>query len=312
MIFLSSTPHRISLFGGSTDHPKFIKKFKKAKVICFSCNLKTHVALHRDFYGLNSSKKLYNLNYSKKEKVTSINDIKNDLIRVVFQYFEMPPVTLSFFSDLYSYGSGLASSSSYILSLIDVCLKYHGNSLSLIEKAKLALKLERKINKYTGFQDPFGCAINGLNLISTKDDFKYSISNLNTDIFKKYDFYLYPTGVSRKSNLILDSLSNHINNVIPIYEIAEKAFDLYMNKKYESFVKLINESWHHKKKSDKNIISKKGLIETDTILSKSKSIISHKLLGAGNGGFFLCLTKKDIKLKSDKLPNKFISIALND
>lgn len=312
MIYLSSTPLRISLFGGSTDHPQFIKNYKKSKIISFSCNLKTHVALHRDYYGLNSSKNLYNINYSRKEKVSSIYDIKNDLVRIVFQYFEMPPVTVSFFSDLYSYGSGLASSSSYILSLIDVCLKFYEKKLSLIEKVKLALKLERKINKYTGFQDPFGCAFNGLNIISTKDDYKYSIKKLNNGIFKKYDFYLYPTGISRKSNLILDSLSKHIHKIKPIYDLSEKASDLYIEKKYESFAKLINESWYYKKDSDNHIISNTKLIKIDTILSKSKSIISHKLLGAGNGGFFLCLTQKDIKLDSVNLPNKFISIVLND
>ena len=66
-MIISSTPMRISLFGGSTDHPEFIKRYQKSQIISFTSNLYTHVCLSKDKYGFNTHQKSYLVNYSKRE-----------------------------------------------------------------------------------------------------------------------------------------------------------------------------------------------------------------------------------------------------
>ena len=47
-MIISSCPLRISLVGGSTDHPDFLKKYKKGAVISFASSLKAYTIIHRD------------------------------------------------------------------------------------------------------------------------------------------------------------------------------------------------------------------------------------------------------------------------
>ena len=79
-MIISKTPFRISLFGGSTDHPFFIKLYKKSLIINFSCNLKTHVTLYQDKFGYNTNQQKYILNYY------IIDRYKNDVAPFISRY----------------------------------------------------------------------------------------------------------------------------------------------------------------------------------------------------------------------------------
>ena len=86
MMFSSTTPLRISLFGGSTDHPLFIKKYKKSIIINFASNLNTHVVLFKDKMGRNAYHKKYILNYTSRENISKISQIKNVVIRECLKF----------------------------------------------------------------------------------------------------------------------------------------------------------------------------------------------------------------------------------
>lgn len=164
-MIISSCPLRISLFGGSTDNPYFIEKYGFGSVISFTCNLKTYTTLYRDKVGYNTTFKKFSINYSKKETPESIDEIQNELVRTVFRYFDLEPMTVSLTSDIYSQGSGLASSSSYIINLIKCISIYKNSNLTDIEICKLAFKLEQEFNPYCGYQDAYGCGIGGFKKI---------------------------------------------------------------------------------------------------------------------------------------------------
>ena len=84
----------------------------------FYLDLKTYVTISQDKFGFNKDKHKYIINYSRREEVSSVEEIENEVVRVVLEHFEMPPVQVTLTSDAYSQGSGLVSSSSYIISLI--------------------------------------------------------------------------------------------------------------------------------------------------------------------------------------------------
>ena len=116
-MYIASCPLRVSLFGGSTDNPEFINKYNYGAVLSLTCNLKTYITLHQDLIGYNLEGGYYTINYSKREVVKDIKAIKNDPVRVVLDHFQIAPLNISMTSDLLREG-GLASSSSYIISLI--------------------------------------------------------------------------------------------------------------------------------------------------------------------------------------------------
>lgn len=294
-----STPLRICLLGGSTDHPKFIQNYSKSHIISFTSRFNTYVTLSQDSYGFNTHQKKYLINYTKREVRNSVQEIKNDLVREVLSHFDMPPCSIYLTSDIYSYGSGLASSSSYLISLIKACLMFNKIISSEYEVAKLALKIERKFNLNTGFQDPFGCIYPGLKSMYTEDDDIYNVDYIPNKLNDYYNFDLIPTEINRSSAKILNDLEKNIDKILPLYDLTLHARELLYREEYKEFVKCILENWNIKKSTSKYITQHKKIKELDDFCNNNEKILAHKLLGAGNGGFFLVVTRKDRPLTSN-------------
>ena len=60
-----------------------------------------------------------------------------------------------------------------------------------------------------------------------------------------------------------------------------------------------NENWKIKKSTSKLITQNKKVRDLDEFCEKRYEILAHKLLGAGNGGFFLVVTRKNEPLTSN-------------
>tara|TARA_B100000941_G_scaffold176565_1_gene126412 strand:+ start:69 stop:1016 length:948 start_codon:yes stop_codon:yes gene_type:complete len=292
-MYIASCPLRISLFGGSTDNPYFVEKYGRGSVISFTSTLKTYVTISQDKFGFNKDKHKYIINYSKREEVSSIDDIQNEVVRTVLKYYNMPPVLVALTSDAYSQGSGLASSSSYTISLIKACCLFLDKSITDSDACKLAYNLERTYNPYCGYQDPYGCGVGGFKRINFMGDNSITYEFLSTDIFKCYDTHLVFTGVTRNSKKILKDITGNLDKVKPLLKTCDKAYDILHSNDYEKFLYLIGKSWHQKKETSSTIMESDTIREMDYILEKNKTVCAHKLCGAGNGGFFLIFSEKD-------------------
>ncbi len=286
------TPLRVSLFGGSTDHPGFLKEMDWGLTISFPISLHTYCTIFKDVYGSNSQKQNFILNYSVREETNKIQNIKNELLKHTIEYLKLPPLNITLTSDIYSKGSGLASSSSYIISIIKAAAN---QKVRKIELSKVALKIERNFNECTGLQDPYGCCFSGFKIMEFDKHENVKFTILDNDIFNDFSFWLLPTKISRQSNKILQSLKFNHNKINQIRTVAVEAQKLILKKKYTEFVDLIKLGWSEKKKSSQYICSNKKLTEIDDQLEKSKDVLAHKLCGAGGGGFFLLITKKGSK-----------------
>ena len=301
-MLISSCPLRVSLFGGSTDNPFYVEKYGQGSVISFTSNLKTYITLHQDQLGYNAESSKYIVNYSKREEVQHVQDIKNELVRIVLDHFNCNPMNISMTSDAYSQGSGLASSSSYIISLIKAISMFNELSMTDAEICKLAYKLELKMNPYCGYQDPYGCGIGGFKKIDFYRGGIVKYDFLSTDLFKYYDMALVFTGVTRNSRGVLKSVTDNLDKAVPLMETVEKAYDALLDEDYPEFLELLNLSWDQKKKTTSHITENKVIRSMDKSLEESDSVIAHKLCGAGNGGFFLVFSKKnDLNIPYDSV-----------
>ena len=301
-MLISSCPLRVSLFGGSTDNPFFVEKYGQGSVISFTSNLKTYITLHQDQLGYNAESSKYIINYSKREEVQHIQDIKNELVRIVLDHFNCNPMNISMTSDAYSQGSGLASSSSYIISLIKAISMFNELSMTDAEICKLAYKLELKMNPYCGYQDPYGCGIGGFKKIDFYRGGIVKYDFLSTDLFKYYDMALVFTGVTRNSRGVLKSVTDNLDKAVPLMQTVENAYDALLDENYPEFLELLNLSWDQKKKTTSHITENKVIRTMDKALEESDSVIAHKLCGAGNGGFFLVFSKKnDLNIPYDSV-----------
>jgi len=291
-MYIASCPLRVSLFGGSTDNPYFVEKYGRGSVISFTPNLKTYVAISQDTVGYNNQGK-YIINYSRREEVSSIDEIENEVVRTVLEYYNIPPVQVTLTSDAYSQGSGLASSSSYTISLIKACCLFLDKSITDNDACKLAYHLERTYNPYCGYQDPFGCGVGGFKRINFMGDNSVTYEFLPTDLFECYDTHLVFSGVTRNSKGILKKVSKNLDKVKPLLKTCDKAYDTLMKENLDKFLFLLGKSWHQKKETSPSIAECDTIIEIDHVLEKNDTVCAHKLCGAGNGGFFLVFSEKD-------------------
>lgn len=281
-MIIAKSPLRVSLVGGSTDLQEFINYYKIGKVISFPCTLYTYITLNTRYDNL------YRINYSKTETTDNPITIKNDIAREVILYFKLPPVTITFNSDIPTTGSGLASSSSYMVALIEACNKFLGLNLSQFQVCKLAHRLELKINPLTGHQDTIGCGVGGLKCITFKEK-TVSFEYLDSYVLTNNNLYLYPTNISRSSTSILETIDIHKS-----YKLLDKVSQLYNAIDNDTkFHEIINEAWEIKK-STSNDITNSNLINLEKELHLHYNIKSMKLCGAGGGGFFFLITNQNI------------------
>ena len=296
MIQVTRCPLRISLAGGSTDLQEYLKQYKEGAVISFTPNLFTYIIMNR------SSDDHYKVIYSNVERVVDTKDIKNDIAREVLTYFNMPPIEVIFTADIPSSGSGLASSSSYMVNLIKACLQFHKEEMTAAAIGKIAIMLERRFNPLTGYQDIWGCLLDGLKVLKFNENGLLSYQKLTTGIFDEYDFYLVSTNTTRSSTSILETI-----DYSKVHDMSLNTMLMWdaINDNDPSRVKhLINSGWEQKKLTSPSIVNEQVSTIEET-LSKISSVAAWRLIGAGNGGYFLVLTKKN-----SYLPLKNIKISL--
>ena len=95
---IASCPLRVSLLGGSTDLEDFIQSHGYGKVISFPVNLYTYVSINKRYDGR------FLIQYAETESVLKVSDIKNELVRVVLEYFNITtPITVALNADIPSH-----------------------------------------------------------------------------------------------------------------------------------------------------------------------------------------------------------------
>jgi len=299
-------PVRISLVGGSSDLDAYIDKHKKGSVISFTPKIYTYVSLYKDILGRNSLDQKYIVNYSSREEVNSIQDIKNDLVKLFFEKERVHPCSVHMTSDVFSHGSGLAVSSSYSCSLIKAISILKEQNISDIECAAKAHFLEKLINPLLGQQDIFGCAIGGFKKIEFTSSGLPKYTFLPTSFFDYYTPYLVFTGVTRNSTNVLKTVTVPEQDTFNC--LVNESEDMIMNGKYDKFLNMIKMGWEEKKRTSKNVLQDPSVKELDDYLTSFKGCIAHKLCGAGNGGFFLCFFDRTYL----EINQKFVKVELSD
>ena len=279
-------PLRISLVGGSTDTDEFLQKYGKGSVISFTPDIYTFITIHT-----NNSKK-YLINYSKKEVCETIQEIKNDIVRECFEYFKPDFCTITFNSNILATGSGLASSSSYTISVIKAVSMFKNILMTDIEICNLAFKIEKKFNPLAGMQDIYGCGVGDFKRIYFEKNKPPSFKFLDISFITNfYNMYLLNTGVVRNSTNILKTLD--VDKSYPLLSLTDEFENIIMSRNSDKFFNIFNDGWRIKKSTSLEIMNSSIIKELDDFFSKQDEVGGYKLCGAGGGGYFLIFVRKD-------------------
>ena len=295
----TKTPLRISFSGGGTDMPYFYKKYS-GLTVSTSIDKFVYVTIksHPHF------KEKFRLNYSDTEIVNDVNKIKNLRIKETLKYFKInEPIYINTISDL-PYNSGLGSSSSFLIGLIHCIFIVKNQKINMRKISEIAFKIENKItNNSLGKQDHYIAAYGGLKKIVYRDKVQVkeiNISKKKINYLNKNLLFLW-TGQTRlsKGNLTKQrkNFEGNIEKLKNLKKIALKFYFQLNNKKLDlrKLGLLLDENWQIKQKFTNNISNRYlDKIYSDAI---SAGCYGGKLLGAGGGGFFLFICKKNMHRK---------------
>ena len=293
MIFVGKAPYRVSLLGGGSDLDWFVKEKKYGTCLGFSLEEYSYSVLNI----LPPDSKKGILEYSTRETYTSIHEIVHPIVREVLinlkinRYIELK--TFGFASG----GSGLGGSASFFLSLLSSLSKAFNLKLTNEEIIKKACFLEiKKLKKPIGKQDQYLCGNKGFNSFTffNNNNVKknnLSCSKIDTLTRLSNDFYLIPTYKERNSDLVLSNIQNDSKSVEKLLEIREIVnsfllFDDDRDYKIEEFFnKCVKDSWIIKKSLSQ--VMSNNLKEQYELIDKLIPNNWIRLIGAGNGGYFL-------------------------
>lgn len=217
-MIISKCPLRVSLVGGSTDLEEFVQTYGMGSVVSFPINWYTYITINK-----NITSDEYIINYSKNEKHSKAKDIQNDIAREVILEFNLPPIIMSFNSDIPSSGSGLASSSSYLIACIAAAASFVDKHMSQTEMCRLALNIERRFNPLTGYQDPYGCGLGGLKKLDFHKSGRVVTEQLTSSVIEKYNMYLFPTKTERVSTDILKTVD--VKKTLPLLDLVDDFYN---------------------------------------------------------------------------------------
>lgn len=285
-LIVAKTPLRVSLVGGSTDLDSFLEKYKSGSVISFTPNLYTFITLHTN--NINR----YIINYSKKEECSRLNQISNDIARECLKYFDTEYCTITFNSNILSSGSGLASSSSYTISLVKAISMFKNIELTNYQICDIAQKIEKIFNPLAGQQDVYGCGIGSFKRMDFSLDKPPSYRYLDFSyITDNYGMYLLNTNITRVSTNILKSID--IEKSHNLLDIVDDFESIILEKNTTKFFEKFNEGWKIKKTMSNDITKHKTIKKIDSTLESIDGVVGHKLCGSGGGGYFLIFVDKN-------------------
>jgi D-glycero-alpha-D-manno-heptose-7-phosphate kinase len=310
-MIISKTPYRISFFGGGSDYPEWYNEFGGA-VLSTTINKYLYITC-RELPGFFDHK--YRIVWSKIENVKNIEQIKHQAIRTILKHYKYNKgLEIHYDGDLPA-RSGMGSSSSFVVGLINALFKMNNKTLNKKELAIKSLFIEQEIMKeVVGSQDQIAATYGGFNRISFQKNNSFKLKKIKTNKNLKLledNLILIYTSINRTAHHIASSYvknltstkKNYINEIIDHVKEGQKIIE---NGNIDDFGRLLNSAWNMKKQLGKSITNNK-INELYDYALKNRAL-GGKILGAGGGGFLLLYMKKKDRIKFLNKNNKIINI----
>jgi D-glycero-alpha-D-manno-heptose-7-phosphate kinase len=287
---ITQAPLRATTVGGGTDLPSFYRKYGPGACVSFAITKYVTVFVSQNFYP-----DTIRVSYAKIETVKKVDDIQHPTVREALRLLNIEGgVEIFSHSDIPTKGTGLGSSSTFLVALLHALHAWKGEQVSQNELAEEAVKIARWILKEPGGQqDEYAAARGGINLLefNTNDSVMVQpiiMKGKDRQNFNDYLMLLY-TGKQRSASEILkpqgDNVDAHVETYKQMRDLAYDVQKALTEGDMEEVGALLHKNWELKKTLDPQISNS----EIDEIYKTAlqNGAIGGKLIGAGGGGFLL-------------------------
>ena len=296
-MIISKTPLRMSFVGGGSDLPAFYRE-EVGAVLSTSIDKYMYICINKKFDGR------IRVSYSRTEDVEHGQLVEHPLVREALDLVGIQGgIEIASMADIPSNGSGLGSSSTYTVGLLNALYAFRNQFVSREALARQACEIEiDRCGEPIGKQDQYAAAYGGLNLIRFHPNDSVSVDPIicKPSLLKELEdsILVFFTGRTRSASNVLANQSvamQSIDRRSLMRRMVQLAFE--MKKQLESdslnfFGELLNENWSLKTQLTSGISDP----QIDYWYAKgiANGALGGKILGAGNGGFMMFFAPKEL------------------
>lgn len=290
-MIISRTPFRISFFGGGTDYPAWSSKYGGAvlattidKYCYLTCRYLPPFFEHR-----------IRIVYSKIENCHTIDDIQHPSVKGILSHLQMERgIEIHHDGDLPA-RSGMGSSSSFTVGLLNALYALRGEIRSKQQLAAESIHIEQTLLEETvGSQDQICAAYGGFNHITflPNGDFSVRPVTLSSQRIEELNSHLmlFYTGLIRTASDVASSYVNDLDSkrrhLRILKDLVEEGINvLNCGDDLHPFGELLHEAWQLKRGLGNRVSNS----QIDELYDQARAAgaIGGKLTGAGGGGFLL-------------------------
>ena len=294
VLIITQTPLRISFVGGGTDFPEFYER-EEGCVLSSAIDKYIFVVVKQRF-----DHKI-RVGYTKTELVDCVQDLQHELVRESLNLTGIDQqIEISTMADIPSEGSGLGSSSTVTVGLLNALHVYRGHARDPLLLARQACEVEMdRLGKPIGIQDQYIAALGNLRFMRFKCDGSVeteAIDLVNGDRRALNDnLMLFWTNVTRKAEVILGEQRSNIKDRLPelrdLKALAFEARALLAQGHLDEFGESLHRGWVVKKRLASKISN--DYLDDVYAAARKAGAIGGKITGAGGGGFLLLYCPHD-------------------
>lgn len=289
-MILSKTPLRMSFVGGGSDLPVYYRE-EGGAVLSTTIDKYMYIAVNRKFDGR------IRLSYTRTEEVDAPDQIEHPLVREALALTGIRGgIEIASMADIPSRGSGLGSSSTYTVGLLNALYAYKSQYASRETLARQACEIEiERCGEPIGKQDQYAAAYGGLNLIRFHPDGAVSVDPVICPpaLVRQLEegTLVFYTGRTRSASAVLSEQSRALEAadrralMRRMVALAHELKAELESGSLDHFGALLDENWRLKAQLSAGISD--GQIDRWYQTGMAHGALGGKLLGAGNGGFMM-------------------------
>ena len=290
-MIISRTPLRISFAGGGSDLAAYYRH-EPGAVVSVAINKYIYITVNTKFdHQIRAS-------YSMTEIVESVDDLQHQLIRETLKHVGCKRgIEITSISDIPSQGTGLGSSSTYTVGLLNALYAYRGHLAGAERLAREACQIEiERCGAPIGKQDQYIAAYGGLQFLQFNPDATVFVDPVicrsPTKRQLQQSLLLLYTGITRQTaDVLSEQRSNterdaaqrqnlrHMVALAHDLRVALAADDL------TAFGAILHEGWMYKRELAVGVSN--SHIDAWYERGRAAGALGGKILGAGGGGFLL-------------------------
>ena len=312
-MLIAQGPLRISLFGGGSDLPSFLKNNDGA-VLSMAIDRRVYIAghpfTHRD--GIL-------LKYSQTEDVRAAADLQHPIAREVLGRYQVNDVDLAVMADVPA-GTGLGSSSAFTVAFLSLVRRLKGLPSTPVDLAREACEIEIDVlREPIGYQDQWASALGGINVLRfTAQDVQVERAAVDASTIQalQENIHLIAVGSPRRARSVLADQESAVTSgsveeglTRRLVQMVDQGYKA-LTENIDDIGPLLAEAWELKK----SIAPQASNADIDELYQRGvgNGATGGKLLGAGGGGYLAFYVPRQDRERFEQAMPKALGFRISE